>query len=254
MHVLLVGYGAMGGALLKGWEIFCKVTIVDPFKQGCAKSIDELPASYYPNVIVIAVKPQMLEQVMPAYTKFQNALFISIAAGMPSKHYAQWLGEKVRLSRVMPNLPVIVSQGASAYVLNENCTSNDDTIVSTLFEKVGIVEKLANENLFDAVTALSGSGPAYVYYLCECLEQAAIELGLEQGFAKQFARQTIIGAAATLKELPISAEELRANVTSKGGTTEAALGVLMDNNHLQTLFLTTLKAAHRRAQELAKLP
>ena len=251
MHVLLVGYGAMGAALLKGWEAFCKVTIVDPFKEGCAKSIDELPASYCPNVIVIAVKPQMLAQVMPAYAKFQDALFISIAAGIPSNRYAQWLGEKVRLSRVMPNLPVIVSQGASAYVLNENCTSNDDTIVITLFEKVGIVEKLANEEMFDAVTALSGSGPAYVYHLGECLEQAAIELGLDQDFAMRFSRQTIIGAAATLKELPASAEELRVNVTSKGGTTEAALGVLMGNNNLQRLFSHALIKARDRAQELA---
>ncbi len=251
MHVLLVGYGAMGAVLLKGWEAFCSVTIVDPFKQGCAKSIDELPTDYSPNVIVIAVKPQMLAEVIPAYAKFQDALFISIAAGVPSKRYIQWLGEKVRLSRVMPNLPVIVSQGASAYVLNENCTNDDDTIVSTLFEKVGIVEKLANENLFDAVTALSGSGPAYVYYLCECLEQAAIELGLDQDFAMRFSRQTIIGAAATLKELPASAEELRVNVTSKGGTTEAALEVLMGSNNLQNLFSNALKSAHKRAHELA---
>ena len=251
MHVLLVGYGAMGGALLKGWETFCKVKIVDPFKEGCAKSIDDLPADYSPNVIVIAVKPQMLAQVMPAYAKFQDALFISIAAGIPSNRYAQWLGEKVRLSRVMPNLPVIVSQGASAYVLNENCTSDDDEIVGTLFEKVGIVEKLANEDLFDSVTALSGSGPAYVYYLCECLEQAGIELGLDQDFAMRFSRQTIIGAAATLKELPASAEELRVNVTSKGGTTEAALEVLMGSNNLQNLFSNALKSAHKRALELA---
>ena len=251
MHVLLVGYGAMGGALLKGWEAFFKVTIVDPFKEGCEKSIDELPTDYYPNVIVIAVKPQMLAEVIPAYAKFQDALFISIAAGIPSNRYTQWLGGKVRLSRVMPNLPVIVSQGASAYVLNENCTIDDDTIVSTLFEKVGIVEKLANENLFDAVTALSGSGPAYVYHLCECLEQAAVQLGLDKDFAMRFARQTIIGAAATLKELPASAEELRVNVTSKGGTTEAALGVLMGNSNLQRLFSQALTAARDRAQELA---
>jgi pyrroline-5-carboxylate reductase len=90
-----------------------------------------------------------------------------------------------------------------------------------------------------------------VYYLCECLEQAAIELGLDQDLAMRFSRQTIIGAAATLKELPASAEELRVNVTSKGGTTEAALGVLMGNNNLQNLFSNALKSAHKRAHELA---
>ncbi len=251
MQILLIGYGAMGGALLKGWEPFHTLTIVDPFKEGCAKSIEELPLTYSPDVVIIAVKPQMLGEVMPAYAKFNDALFISIAAGIRSNRYLTWLGTKARVSRVMPNLPVLVGQGASAYVLNENCTTADDNVVRDLFEKVGIVEKLASEYLFDTVTALSGSGPAYVYYLCECLEQAAIELGLEQQLAERFARQTLIGAAATLKELPTDASQLRANVTSKGGTTEAALEVLMDNNHLQTLFSTALKAAHKRAQELA---
>jgi pyrroline-5-carboxylate reductase len=251
MQILLIGYGAMGSALLKGWEPFHRLTVVDPFKEGCAKSLEDLPPTYAPDVIVIAVKPQMLAEVMPAYAKFSHALFISIAAGIKSERYLTWLGTKIRVSRVMPNLPVLVAQGASAYVLNENCTVADDEIIRDLFEKVGLVEKLPDENLFDAVTALSGSGPAYVYYLCECLEQAAVELGLDRQFCQRFARQTIIGAAATLKELPPLPAELRTNVTSKGGTTEAALGILMQGNQLQTLFSTALKAAHKRAQELA---
>ena len=251
MQILLVGYGAMGGALLKGWEPFHNITVVDPFKEGCASSLEDLPPTYTPDVVVVAIKPQMLEEVMPTYVKFRYALFISIAAGVKSERYLTWLGAKARVSRVMPNLPVLVARGASAYVLNENCTPADDMIVSNLFAKVGLVEKLAHEDLFDAVTALSGSGPAYVYYLCECLEQAGIELGLDPQFSKRFARQTIIGAAATLKELATPPAELRANVTSKGGTTEAALGVLMQENQLKNLFLAALKAAHKRAQELA---
>lgn len=251
MQILLIGYGAMGSALLKGWEPFYDLTVIDPFKEGCTQSLEALLPTYTPDVIVIAVKPQMLAEVMPAYVKFNHALFISIAAGVKSERYLTWLGTKARISRVMPNLPVLVAKGASAYVLNENCTATDDKIVKDLFEKVGLVEKLSHENLFDAVTALSGSGPAYVYYLCECLEQAAVELGLDQQFSQRFARQTIIGAAATLKELATPPAELRANVTSKGGTTEAALGVLMQENQLQTLFSTALKAAHKRAQELS---
>lgn len=251
MQILLIGYGAMGGALLKGWEPFHNLTVVDPFKEGCIKSIDELLPTYNPAVIVIAVKPQLLDQVIPAYAKFSSSLFVSIAAGVRSERYLTWLGKKARVSRVMPNLPVVVAQGASAYVVNENCATADDRTVYDLFAKVGLVEKLAHEDLFDAVTALSGSGPAYVYYLCECLRQAAIELGLDPQFSQRFARQTIIGAAATLKELAMSPSELRVNVTSKGGTTEAALNVLMQCNQLQNLFLTALKAAHKRAQELA---
>lgn len=252
MRILLIGFGAMGGALLKGWESFYDVTIVDPFKDGCVNSFEELPTDYQPDVAIIAVKPQVLAQVMPSYAKFSDTLFISIAAGVQSESYTGWLGSKIRLARIMPNLPVLVGEGANAYVLNQNCTEHDDKVVVKLFEKVGIVERLTHEELFDAVTALSGSGPAYVYYLCECLEQTAVKLGLNAELAKRFARQTIIGAAATLKELPIEASQLRANVTSKGGTTEAALKVLMHNNQLQDLFSTALGAACKRAQELAK--
>lgn len=251
MQILLIGYGAMGSALLKGWEELHSITVIDPFKEGCVNSLEDLSSTYSPDVIVVAVKPQMLADIMPAYAKFNRALFISIAAGVKSERYLTWLDTKARISRVMPNLPVLVAQGASAYVLNENCTAADDQIVSDLFEKVGLAEKLPHEYLFDAVTALSGSGPAYVYYLCECLEQVAIELGLDQQFSQRFVRQTIIGAAATLKELNTLPAELRTNVTSKGGTTEAALSILMQGNQLQSLFSTALKAAHKRAQELA---
>ena len=252
MQILLIGYGAMGGALLKGWEAFYHLTVVDPFKENCAKSIEELPEDYSPHVIIIAVKPQILDQVISPYAKFNKSLFISIAAGIPYENYLKWLGAKSRLCRVMPNLPVMVSQGASAYVLNENCSSADDGIVKNLFEKVGIVKKLDSEGLFDAVTALSGSGPAYVYYLCECLENAGIELGLEPEFAAQFARQTIIGSALTLKESASAPSLLRTNVTSPKGTTEAALKVLMHENNLQKIFSNALRAAHDRARELAK--
>lgn len=251
MQILLVGYGAMGSALLKGWELFYDITIVDPFKEGCAKSLDELPSSYSPDVIIIAVKPQMLDRVMPAYVKFSHSFFISIAAGVKSERYLEWLNTRIRFCRVMPNLPVSVAQGASAYLLNENCTIDEEKIVCDLFGKVGLVEKLVREDSFDAVTALSGSGPAYVYYICECLERVAVELGLDPEFAQKFARQTIIGAAATLKEASILPAQLRSQVTSKGGTTEAALNVLMGDNSLQLLFSKALKAASDRSRTLA---
>lgn len=252
MRILIIGHGAMGSALAKGWSDSYELAVVDPFKQGCAK-FEHLPPDYYPDVVVIAVKPQVLEEVMPPYSKFKHSLFISIAAGVLTKRFKKWLGDDVRLARVMPNLPVIVKQGACAYILNENCSEADGEVVEALLKKVGIFEKLKNEKLFDAVTALSGSGPAYVYYLCECLELAGVELGLTADFARKFARQTIIGTAVTLKELPEDdASTLRANVTSKGGTTEAALEVLMNKSSMQKLFSTALEAACKRSQELAK--
>lgn len=252
MRILIIGFGAMGQALVKGWNDAYELTVIDPFKEGCAK-LEHLPSDYYPDVIIIAVKPQILEEVLPAYTKFKHSLFISIVAGIPMHQFTKWLSDETRLARVMPNLPVIVKEGTCAYMLNDNCTESDREIVEVLLKKIGIFEELQDEKLFDAVTALSGSGPAYVYYLCECLEIAGKEFGLTSDFAEKFARQTIIGAAATLKKLPEdNASTLRKNVTSKGGTTEAALKILMKNKNFQTLFSTALTAAHKRSQELAK--
>ena len=252
MQILMIGFGAMGSALLKQWQANCKITIIDPFKEDCLTSIKELPLSYAPDVVLVAIKPQVLAEILPTYAKFSGALFISIAAGIKCERYQMWLGTEIRLARVMPNLAVQVGESASAYVLNENCSDDDDKLVHELFTQVGIVKKLADERLFDAVTALSGSGPAYVYYLCETLSDAAQHLGLDAEFADEFARQTIIGAAATLKELSESPEQLRANVTSKGGTTQAALNVLMVGDALQTLFSKALTAARNRGQYLAR--
>jgi pyrroline-5-carboxylate reductase len=251
MQILMIGLGAMGSALLKRWGLNYNFTVIDPFKENCLESIDALPLDYTPDVVLIAIKPQELAETLPAYARFSQALFISIAAGVTCKRYQELLGD-ARLSRVMPNLAVQVGESASAYVLNENCTEADDALVHELFAQVGVVKKLTDERLFDAVTALSGSGPAYVYYLCETLSDAAQHLGLDAEFADEFARQTIIGAAATLKELPESAAQLRANVSSKGGTTQAALNVLMVGDALQTLFSKALTAARNRGQYLAR--
>lgn len=252
MQVLMIGLGAMGSAILKRLEASYSFTLIDPFKSNCLKSIDELSAAYEPEVVIIAIKPQSLAEILPPYSKFRRSLFISIAAGVSSESYKQWLGTDVRLSRVMPNLAVQVAESANAFVLNENCNDNDKNIVQELFTKVGIVKQLCDEKLFDAITALSGSGPAYVYYLCECLSEAAKKLGLDEELSQLFARQTIIGAAATLKALTDDPSQMRANVTSKGGTTQAALAILMENNAMQNLFSKALTAAHNRCLELSK--
>ena len=252
MQILMIGQGAMGSALLKRLENDYSFMVVDPHKDNCCKSIKELPTNYEPDVVIIAVKPQNLTEILPDYAKFNNSLFISIAAGISSENYKQWLGPTVRLSRVMPNLAVQVAESASAFVLNENCNQDDKNLVTEIFNRVGIVKQLQSENLFDAVTALSGSGPAYVYYLCECLSEIGQGLGLDAELADSFARQTIIGAAATLKELSDSPKQLRNNVTSKGGTTKAALSVLMENDALKNLFSKALSAAHSRCMELSK--
>lgn len=247
----MVGCGAMGGALLELWQPHYQVTIIDPFKEKCLKSIGDLPLGYEPELVLIAIKPQVLSEVLPDYARFKNTLFISIAAGVQLERYGTWLGN-IRLVRIMSNLAVQVSAAASAYMLNENCTVTDERLVLSLFAKAGLVHKVNDESWFDTITALSGSGLAYVYHLCECLGNAAQELGLNEHLAAIFARQTIIGAAAMLKTLPDSPAQLRKNVTSNGGTTEAALNVLGRDGAMQTLFAKALAAARDRSQELAK--
>ena len=240
----------MGGALLKGWEKHYELSVINP-KKSALKNLDDLGSDYIPNIIVLAVKPQLLATILPAYSKFKSSLFISVAAGVRLSFFEKIMGLDVKIIRVMPNLAAQVGEGASAYIANKNCTSIDIKNINELFNKVGIVKPLADENMFDTITALSGSGPAYVFYLGECMAKAAIDLGLDRELAYQFARQTIIGAGFTLKHNENSLENLRANVTSKGGTTEAALNVLVHENRLQNIIDSALSAAQKRALEMA---
>lgn len=250
MKILIVGCGAMGGALLKGWEKYYDLSVIDPTKSSF-KNLSDLADDYVPNIIVLAVKPQLLATVLLEYSKFKSSLFISVAAGVRISFYEKIIGLDIKIVRVMPNLAVQVGEGASAYVANNNCTHSDIKTVNELFNKVGLVKPLADENMFDAITALSGSGPAYIFYLSECMAEAAINLGLDRDLAYQFARQTIVGAGFTLKHNENSLENLRANVTSKGGTTESAVNVLMHENQLQNIINLALSAAQKRALEMA---
>jgi pyrroline-5-carboxylate reductase len=251
LNILVVGCGAMGSALIKGWQSHYQIVVIDPSKADTYKNVENLPLNYKPDVVVIAVKPQLLGEVLPLYSKFSEALFISIAAGVRIGFYEKTMGKHIKIIRVMPNLAVQVGEGASAYVINKNCDAPETQIVEELFSKVGIVTQLSDENLFDAVTALSGSGPAYVFFLCECLAKAGISLGLNHDMANKLARQTIIGSGAMLKNNELTSEKLRASVTSKAGTTEAALKILMNANGLENIMQKTFKAAFERAQEIA---
>lgn len=254
LNLLVVGCGAMGGALIKGWQRQgnYQVTVISPSKAEAYKGVDDLEANYNPHVVVMAVKPQLLAEILPMYSRFKTSLFISIAAGLRISFYEQILGANIKMIRAMPNLAVQVNEGVSAYIANQNCSADEINIAEQLFAKVGIVAQLQNEKLFDAVTALSGSGPAYVFYLCECMAKAGIALGLDHDMAYAFARQTIIGSGAILKNSDLPPKRLRQNVTSQGGTTEAALDVLMSDDGLQNIMYTTLKSAFMRAQQMAK--
>lgn len=204
------------------------------------------------QIIVLAVKPQsmaaVLEEVRAEVTP--RKLFISIAAGFPLRRLETGLGGQVRVVRVMPNTPVLVGRGISVAVAGSKATPPDLKLTLKIFKAVGEAVAITGEDLLDAVTALSGSGPAFVYSFAESLIEGGVRGGLPQTLATQLAYATIGGAAAMLTESGLSSRELRDMVTSPGGTTLAGLGTL-DTFRFRDALIAAVEAATRRARELA---
>lgn len=250
MNVLLVGAGKMGGALAQRWQAqnICRnLVIVDP--TAAIKSVADIPSGFKPDVIVFAVKPQMLAEVAPQYKAYAEALAVSIAAGKPLSFFEQFFAKAVR---AMPNTPAAIGQGITVACANKNVSSAEKEQAATLLGAVGDVLWVEKEELLNPVTALSGSGPAYIFLLIETLTKAGIKIGLDAAMAEKLARQTVIGSAALAKEDTSPAAQLRQNVTSPGGTTEAALKVLMAEPGIQKIFDEALAAATKRAEELSR--
>lgn len=263
---LVVGAGKMGGALLQGWIASGAVTpkqliILDPEPGEAAQAAIEAGALHLsePNnkfksikYLLLAIKPQMFDQLAPAIAKelLENALVISILAGT-SLASLQDTFRTQSLIRAMPNTPTAIGKGITAYTKGPNVSDAQTEMTETLLAAGGKVHHVANEHLIDVVTAVSGSGPAYLFHMVEALEAAAIKIGLPEDIAPDFARQTIIGAAGLLESSHETAATLRQNVTSPNGTTQAALDVLMSSEGLPPLMRETVQAALRRAKELA---
>ncbi len=265
--LLLVGCGKMGVALLGGWLArgwaAGDITVVEPdasareaiakqFGVGVIADGGDLAPDFSPDVIVLAVKPQIMDQVLAAYVRFQDsATFVSIAAGRSLASFSAILGDDAAVVRAMPNTPAQVGRGISVVVAND--AVNDDARESTtsLLEAVGDVKWIDDENLMDAVTAVSGSGPAYVFLLTEALAHGGVMAGLPVELAAELARATVAGSGELLHRAPESAETLRQNVTSKGGTTAAALDVLMRHGAMKELLVEAVDAATKRSRELS---
>ncbi len=254
MNVLLVGSGKMGGALAQRWQaakICNELVIVDPVSSKI-KSFKDIPAGFKPQVIVFAVKPQALAGMVQDYKAYAGALFVSIAAGKPIAFFEKHLGASAKIIRSMPNTPAAIGKGITVACANKNVSGAEKDQAAKLLGAVGEVLWVEKEQLLNPVTALSGSGPAYIFLLIETLTKAGIHVGLEAGMAEKLARQTVIGSAALAEEeASTPAVTLRQNVTSPGGTTEAALKTLMAHPGIQELFDRALKAATKRAEELS---
>jgi len=259
--LVLLGCGKMGSALLAGWLAGGvrpdAVGVIEPSPsdwlaaQGVRLNAD-LPAA--PAVALVAVKPQMMGAALPALRALgAETLFVSIAAGTTLAAMDAALGGGRRIVRAMPNTPAAVGRGISAIVGNAAAGSADLDLAEALLSAVGEVVRLPDEGLMDAVTAVSGSGPAYVFHLIEAMAAAGEAEGLPADLAMQLARATVCGAGELARQSPDSAAQLRINVTSPGGTTAAALAVLMDaGTGLPALVARAVAAAAARGRELGQ--
>lgn len=265
--LLLVGAGKMGGAMLDRWLAHrldaSEVTILDPYLEGdrwadlaqkgtaTATSVAAAADRAY-RVMVIAVKPQSMKEALQEVQALvaPDTTILSIAAGirLPTLEAAFPAGQAI--VRAMPNTPAQVGMSMTVAVPNEHVTEEERGAVDALLAAIGDVAWIDDEALLDAVTAVSGSGPAYVFLLAEALAAAARQAGLPENLAARLARQTVAGAGALLAESPLSPDVLRRNVTSPAGTTEAALEVLMENDGLQQLLTRAVEAAKARSVDL----
>lgn len=265
-ELLLVGCGHMGRALLQGWLTagFAHpkdVHVVEPAEALRAEagalgvrthaSTEALHAGFRPATVVLAVKPQIMAAVLPAYRPHvTESVVVSIAAGVPVSALETSLGE-VAAMRAMPNTPAAIGKGSTVLFANERVSPQQAERVTRLVSAGGAVHRVEHEALIDAATALSGSGPAYVFHFIECLAEAGTQLGLPPQTALALARETVFGAGALAMAADTPPSELRRQVTSPGGTTKAALHVFTENNALKDLLSLAISAAHHRAVEIA---
>jgi pyrroline-5-carboxylate reductase len=213
--------------------------------------IDELTQP--PGVILLAVKPQLMDEVLPPLAKLAGpqTLLLSIAAGRRIASFEKYLPGGA-VVRAMPNTPASIGRGITAAVANRYVTPVQRALADDLLSAVGKVVWVDDEALLDAITAVSGSGPAYVFLLAECLAEAGRAAGLDARLAEELARATVSGSAALLEASDLSAAELRRNVTSPGGTTAAALEILGGEDGMQKLMTAAVAAATKRGRDLAK--
>ena len=264
--LLLVGCGQMGSAMLRGWlarEAARHYVVIEPAglppalvgvsSVGWQGAAEALPDELAPDAVVFAVKPQIIDSVLPVYRRWvrPQTLFLSIAAGKTIAGIARHLGEAA-IVRAMPNTPAAIGRAISAACPNQRVTDQHRRLCDALLAAIGESAWVEDEALMDAVTAVSGSGPAYIFLLAEELARAGVAAGLPEALATKLARETVAGSGELLHRSELSAEVLRQNVTSPGGTTAAALEVLMGPDGMQSLLTRAVAAATRRSKELAK--
>jgi pyrroline-5-carboxylate reductase len=263
--LILVGCGQMGSAMLRGWlarGVAERFVVVEPAGAPSAladaaavsfyRTAEDLAADPAPDAVVFAVKPQVIDAVLPPYRRFAKpqTLFLSIAAGTTIAGLARHLGDAA-IVRCMPNTPAAIGRAITVACPNPRVSAAQRQLCDALLAAIGESTWVEDEALMDAVTAVSGSGPAYVFLLIEALAEAGARVGLPADLALRLARATVAGAGELARRSPETPTRLRENVTSPGGTTRAALDVLMAEHGLPELLERAVAAATVRSRELA---
>ena len=265
--LLLVGCGQMGGAMFDGWmkEGLAPSFIIDrhrdsvPAPHHLVRSADDVPDDFHPGMIVLATKPQKVDAVMAAIAPFAlRAPVLSVLAGRTVDGLTDMLTDHLPAGspmpvviRAMPNTPSSIGQGMTVCYAPPAATQAQRDLCTRLLRAIGDVAWADREDQMDIVTAISGSGPAYVYLLAELMEQVGVAEGLSPALARQIARQTVAGAGALMIRSGTDSAILRHNVTSPGGTTQQALEVLMAADAWPATMSRALRAAARRSRELS---
>jgi len=262
--IVLAGAGKMGGAMLSGWLAqgldASRAAVIEPhpsedIRAHLAKGVQLNPSPQDCGSVaafVVALKPQAFREAAPALKPYVGAatLVVSIMAGTTRASLAEVLGGHV--VRAMPNTPASIGRGITVAVAGKDVSATQREAADGLLRATGLVEWVTDEGLIDAVTAVSGSGPAYVFLLAEELARAGVAAGLPEALATKLARETVSGSGELLHRSDLDAATLRQNVTSPAGTTAAALEVLMAKDGLQSLLTRAVAAATKRSKELAK--
>jgi len=265
-RLLLLGCGKMGEAMLAGWleggTAPADVVAIEPNAAQAAAiaargvtvvgSAEAVPGDFAPDVVILAVKPQVMDGAAPTLARYAGrTCYLSIAAGKTLANFAGYFGPQAAVVRAMPNTPAAVGRGITVACPNAHVDAPMRATCERLLAAVGEVGWVADEGLIDAVTGVSGSGPAYVFHMIEAMAAAGVAQGLDPDLAMRLARATVCGAGELAYRSPESAEQLRRNVTSPNGTTQAALDVLMAEDGLKPLMARAVAAATRRSRELA---
>jgi pyrroline-5-carboxylate reductase len=264
--LVLVGAGKMGGAMLEGWLASGadpkKIVALDPHASDEMKTLlakhgvalnPAIASITDAEVVLVAVKPQVIEEVLPTIKSLgaSNPLILSVAAGKTIATFERHFGPNAAIIRTIPNTPAAIGRGITAMCANPHVSQAQLTLAETLLSAIGEVVTVDNEAMIDSATALSGSGPAYIFYMTECLAKAGEAVGLPAALAMQLARATVAGSGELMRVTGTEAATLRQNVTSPKGTTYAALQVLMADDGMEPLLVKAVKAAADRSRELA---